>query len=73
MPTYSNWAHFYNTRGDGMDINFLHGLGTVFAMIAFVSICIWAYSGKRKKDFDEAAQLPFDDEQDNLPDHEVKR
>ncbi len=56
-----------------MDINFFRGLGTVFAMVAFVSICIWAYSGKRKKDFDEAAQLPFDDEQNNLPDHEVKR
>lgn len=56
-----------------MDINFLSGLGTVFAMFAFISICIWAYSGKRKKDFDEAANLPFADEQDNPEDHEVRR
>lgn len=56
-----------------MDINTLRGLGTVFALVAFVSICIWAYSGKRKKDFDEAANLPFDDEQKKPRDSEVGR
>jgi len=47
-----------------MDINTLRGLATIFAMIAFISICIWAYSSKRKKDFDDAANLPFADEFD---------
>ncbi len=45
-----------------MDINTLRGLATVFAMIAFIGVCIWAYSKKRKPDFDEAANLPFADD-----------
>ncbi|MDE1463933.1 cbb3-type cytochrome oxidase subunit 3 [Spartinivicinus poritis] len=45
-----------------MDINTFRGLATIFAMVAFVGICLWAYSYRRKKDFDEAANLPFADE-----------
>ncbi len=45
-----------------MDINDLRGIGTLLVMIAFISICVWAYSPKRKKRFDEAAHLPFSDE-----------
>ena len=45
-----------------MDINTLRGLATVFALIAFVAVCVWAYSGKRKQDFDDAANLPFADD-----------
>lgn len=45
-----------------MDLNFLRGLGTVFVMIAFIGICLWAYSSRRKQAFDEAANLPFADE-----------
>ena len=48
-----------------MDINTLRGLGTVFAFVAFVGVVIWAYSASKKKDFDEAAQLPFADEEDD--------
>ncbi|MBA6420196.1 cbb3-type cytochrome c oxidase subunit 3 [Pseudomonas sp. 5Ae-yellow] len=47
-----------------MDINTLRGLGTIFAMLAFIGVVIWAYSSYKKKDFDEAAQLPFADEND---------
>lgn len=47
-----------------MDINELRSLSTVFVMIAFISICWWAFAPKRKQQFDEAANLPFaDDEQ----------
>ncbi len=49
------------------------GVGTVFVMIAFVCVAIWAYSGKRKKDFDEAAQLPFADDEPNKPEHNEER
>ena len=49
-----------------MDINDLRGLSTVFAMIAFIAVCLWAYSGKRKEKFEEAANLPFADEEQNL-------
>ncbi len=47
-----------------MDINTLRGLGTIFAMVAFIGVVIWAYSSYKKKDFDEAAQLPFLDDDD---------
>ena len=46
-----------------MDINTVRGLSTVFVAIAFFGVCWWAYSPKRKKKFDEAANLPFADEQ----------
>jgi cytochrome c oxidase cbb3-type subunit 4 len=48
-----------------MDINDLRGLSTLFLMISFIGLCIWAYSSKRKKTFDEAANLPFADEELN--------
>jgi len=45
-----------------MDINDMRVLTTVLLMIAFIGLWIWAWSKKRKKDFDEAANLPFADE-----------
>ena len=46
-----------------MDQGTLQGIGTVLAMIAFLSVCWWAFSKHKKKDFEEAAQLPFDDDE----------
>lgn len=48
-----------------MDINDLRGLSTLFLMIAFIGLCFWAYSKKRKATFDEAANIPFADEELN--------
>jgi cytochrome c oxidase cbb3-type subunit 4 len=48
-----------------MDINDLRGLSTLFLLIAFIGLCCWAYSKKRKRTFDEAANLPFADEKLN--------
>ncbi|NNJ92796.1 MAG: cbb3-type cytochrome c oxidase subunit 3 [Gammaproteobacteria bacterium] len=45
-----------------MDINDFRSLQTVLAFIAFIGIVIWAYSKRRKKSFDDAANLPFADE-----------
>lgn len=45
-----------------MDINTLRGLSSVFVLIAFIAVCWWAFSPKRRKKFDEAANLPFADE-----------
>jgi cytochrome c oxidase cbb3-type subunit IV len=42
-----------------MDINDLRVVIAVLAFVAFMGIVIWAYSQKRKRDFDEAAMLPF--------------
>jgi cytochrome c oxidase cbb3-type subunit 4 len=46
-----------------MDINTLRGISTALALIAFVGVCIWAWSSKRKGAFEEAANLPFDDDE----------
>ena len=48
-----------------MDINDLRGLSTAFLLVAFIGLCIWAYSKHRSKAFDEAAQLPFADDEMN--------
>jgi cytochrome c oxidase cbb3-type subunit 4 len=45
-----------------MDINTLRGIATALALIAFIAVWVWAWSGKRKRAFDEAANLPFADE-----------
>lgn len=48
-----------------MDIGTLRGLGTLLVLIATLGVIVWAYSGKRKSAFDEAANLPFADEDRN--------
>ncbi|MFV9615037.1 MAG: CcoQ/FixQ family Cbb3-type cytochrome c oxidase assembly chaperone [Gammaproteobacteria bacterium] len=40
---------------------------TVFAFVFFVAVVFWAWSGKRKKSFDEAARMALDDDKD-VPD-----
>ena len=46
-----------------MDINDIRSWQTVLLMILFIGIILWAYSKRRKKPFDEAANLPFADEE----------
>ena len=55
-----------------MNINVLGSIVTVLAFAAFVAIVVWAYSGRRKAAFDEAARLPFDEEDDRSGDGERK-
>ena len=43
-----------------MDINLLRGIITVVTLITFVGIVIWAWSGRNKARFEEAARLPFE-------------
>lgn len=43
-----------------MDINDFRTLATVLVFLSFVSIVWWAYGPSRKSYFDQAAQLPFD-------------
>ncbi|MBO3275389.1 hypothetical protein D9M71_178500 [compost metagenome] len=45
-----------------MDIGTIRGIGTVVVVVAFIGVLLWAYSGKRKKSFDEATMLPFADD-----------
>ena len=32
---------------------------TVVSFVAFVGVVVWAYSGRRKRAFDDAANAPF--------------
>lgn len=45
-----------------MDLGILQGIGTALAMVAFISVCLWAYSAGNRRRFDDAAQLPFADD-----------
>ncbi|MCB1615729.1 MAG: cbb3-type cytochrome c oxidase subunit 3 [Pseudomonadales bacterium] len=51
------------------DINTLRGLSTLFTMIAFLGVCVWAYSREKQQDFQEAANLPFADDPGSLDKH----
>ena len=50
-----------------MDLGTLSGITTALLMAAFIGVVIWAWSGKRKKDFDEAARLPLKDRGEDQP------
>ena len=47
-----------------MDINVIRSVITVLCFAAFMGIVFWAWSAKRKAAFDEAANLPFLDDDD---------
>jgi len=42
-----------------MDVNTLRIMATVASFATFIAIWAWAWSGARRARFDEAAQLPF--------------
>ena len=48
-----------------MDINELHSVFTLLTFATFIGIVLWAFSGRQKQAFEEAARLPF--EEDELP------
>ena len=48
-------------RAITMDINEMRSLITVAGLLCFLAIAVWAFSGRRKADFAEAANLPFTD------------
>lgn len=50
-----------------MDINDLRAFFTVLTFVFFIGIVWWAYSGHRQKPYEEAAQLPLDDEDSVQP------
>ena len=45
-----------------MDTGFLHGIWTAALLAVFAAIVVWAWSGRRKRDFEEAARLPLDED-----------
>ena len=45
-----------------MDTGTVGAISTVLVTIAFLGVCLWAFSPKLKKRFEEDAKLPFADE-----------
>lgn len=45
-----------------MDLNVLRGALLIALIIGFVGIVIWAWSKKRKPEFDRAARLPLEED-----------
>jgi len=56
-----------------MDAGILHGLWTAAMIAVFGAIVFWAWSGRRKRDFDEAARLPLDEDADDAPEPRRER
>ena len=53
------------TMDTNLTINDLRTLITTLSFIVFAGIVFWAWNGRQRARFDEAAQLPFAD--DDLP------
>jgi cytochrome c oxidase cbb3-type subunit IV len=45
-----------------MDINDMRSAVTVVSFLAFIGIVVWAWSRRNQSSFDEAAQLPFQED-----------
>ncbi len=56
-----------------MDYGTLRGIFTVLIFVLFIIIVLWAYSKKRKSNFDDVANSIFDenDKSDDNNDNEV--
>ena len=50
-----------------MDINLLRAIVTVATFVVFIGIVAWAWSSRNAKGFDEAAQLPFGQDEPTTP------
>ena len=46
-----------------MDINDIRGLLTALLLFSFIGLCIWAWSSRRKADFEATAALPLEEDQ----------
>lgn len=45
-----------------IDLNSLRSIVTVVSLLLFVGLMVWTWSRRRRSAFDEAAQLPFLDD-----------
>ena len=49
-----------------MSYDDLRGIATLFAMLAFIAVAVWAWSSRQKKSFNEAANQLFDEEEEQM-------
>src|SRR5690606_20867143 len=68
MPSWHTCRDSGGTRRKDADMDWGIAVGVVTGvlLVAFLGIVAWAWSRKRKKDFDEAARYPLFDEGDRL-------
>jgi cytochrome c oxidase cbb3-type subunit 4 len=45
-----------------MSVSFVQSVWTVIAMVVFIGIVIWAYSRRKKADFEQAGRMALDDD-----------
>ena len=45
-----------------MDINLLRGILTAVLLFSFIALWIWAWSSRRKADFEAQAALPLEED-----------
>ena len=45
----------------------INGIATAILLVLFLGGVAWAFSSKRKPEFDAAARLPLEDQSENTP------
>lgn len=45
-----------------VDMGIVRGVATVFALLAFVAVVLWAYGKRPREAFRSAAQLPLEED-----------
>ena len=51
-----------------VDPGTLRGLATLLALLAFVGVVWWAWSGRQKKKFEQASRMPLEEDSDKNED-----
>jgi cytochrome c oxidase cbb3-type subunit 4 len=55
-----------------MDAGTIRGTGTLILLVSFVALCVWVWLPAQRRRFEEAARLPFLDD-DAAPDADAGR
>jgi cytochrome c oxidase cbb3-type subunit 4 len=50
-----------------MNSGTLSGIVTLILMLLFIGVCVWAYSARRRRRFEEAARIPLEDDEPKDP------
>ena len=45
-----------------MSVAFVQSVWTVMALVVFIGIVVWAYSSRKKADFEQAGRMAMDDD-----------
>lgn len=45
---------------------------SLILIIAFIAIIVWAFSKKRRREFEQGSQIPFEDDKAKMPHNDEK-